>query len=225
MNKNVETLVLNTIEEFVENWSLFTAYDVTLTVREGTTQNVRHHEVRDFVHQQMAQNSEYTKALIHIPNASGDTYLFYPLFDSKGNPTDISTYDPNWVKQAAPTNRFVRACSAPAVPAALAPLALTDDTGEDKDQLNLTSRDRICVPARFIRQIGLKHGDRVFVQVQSATHSLKLLAYEPNVSTASYLVEKDDGVRLIKSLFDEANLAIPIALSKINADQNSITIG
>jgi hypothetical protein len=73
------------LDEFIEDDNAFTAYDVTLTLRDKfPKKNIRHGEVKEIVHKAMLEYSGYERKLIDV-NKPGDwPWVYYP-----------EGYDPN----------------------------------------------------------------------------------------------------------------------------------
>jgi retron-type reverse transcriptase len=90
-------LVAQIVEEKVVHGEMFTAYDITVQARKLGS-NVRHHEVRDLVHELYEQgrmSAAYTRSLINV-GAPTQPYLYHRYSDNPGSyrtpaPTSPST--------------------------------------------------------------------------------------------------------------------------------------
>ena len=208
MDNNVKNLIQATVDQFVGEDRLFTAYDVTKYVRRLTMTNVRHNEAKEEVHGLMTPHIgvTYNREFIQIPGATEKPLLYYP--NKPG--VSASDYRPGGQTVARQTGRFAQLGKmlppTPQLP------ATTDDDDEDSDPPAPRAkkgtcpdrRGRICVPARHVRQIGLRSGLTAYVEVQQGMVTIH--SSPPPQYTASYIVDKNDDIRLGRQIATVANL-------------------
>ena len=98
-NRAVASLIEDILEEKTQNADVFTAYDVTQTVRNETTDNVRHNDVRAILNNQFAQGGirDYERELktLDLPS-SPQALVYFPLgktADDYGLALDVDDTD------------------------------------------------------------------------------------------------------------------------------------
>lgn len=196
MDDSIKSVVRNVVDEFVQADRLFTAYDVTkaVRVRAGRSTNVRHNEAKEEVHALLEPqlNAGLYKRELRNFGAGEPAWVYYP------DGEDPNTYDPhNTQRSVVRVAQVAQRAAAPQLPPA------SDDEDEPATQ---DGRGRVCVPAKFLRDIGLKYGMRAFVVADKE----KLVVYkkQPTVPfAASYRVDAHNNLRVGHNVVELANLA------------------
>ena len=214
---------LNEIEEVVTEFTnadkMFTAWDVTMEVRKRSKDRVQHFEVKKEVHRMFDQGGmcSYNRTLANLPNINPQPWIYHPL----GFDPSLYNGKPSVVTPATPV----------ALPAPNSMTALDDgvDTAADGTTVyKFDSTDRLCVPNRLVRQLGLKNGDYVTVFCDvSPSNEVKLVSKSQNLPqgaspVADYVVDRYDNVRMGRATF--AKLGISAVAFEIEGDSNEIKV-
>jgi len=185
----------DSIADLVAGESLFTAYDVTKTLRHKGY-HVRHGEVRDAVRDYNFPQM-YTEG---VDNSIGAIVHFNRNYA-------ISDYNPNWIPEYAVANG-----GGPTAPSSPGPKS----TGTGNGATNPTAtqivdkRSRFCVPASKLRGAGFIKGMQVKVFVD---HD-KIVIHN-GTDGAEVTVDKSNNVRIAKGTLQNAFDSMP---STINID-------
>ena len=199
--------ITTVVNEFVNDNKMFTAFDVTRELRGRVKDRVQHHEVKREVHQMFTSGQVfgYNRTLANLPGVNPQPWIYHPLA------ADFTTYNGN---PAAVT---------PVAPSPVLPsISSTDDDDDDDEDDNnrvykFDSTDRLCVPNKLIRQLGLKCGDEVHivcttpptneVAIVKKNHSFP--GVPPHISSvfADYVVDRYDNVRITKGAFNRIGLS------------------
>lgn len=215
---------LNEIEEVVsENVNadkMFTAWDVTVEVRKRSKDRVQHYEVKREVHKLFDNGcmSGYNRVLANLPGINPQPFLYFPPS------CDPTTYTG---KPAAPA-------AAVALPAPTSSMTALDDGtdvgGDGSVVYKFDTTDRLCVPNRLVRQLGLKAGDEVevvctvppgneVVVVQKGSPSIVGKGLSP---VATYVVDSYDNVRITRGALNKIGLSA--VAFEIDGDGNEIKV-
>ena len=197
--------IADTIADMVDMYSMFTAYDVTKTLRhEGY--HVRHSEVRDVV-RDYDFPYEYREAV----DSNIGALVHYYMND------DVADYDPNKVPEfvvnyggggpTAPSSGGSQGgnnggASAPSTPST----KIVD------------KRSRFCVPASKLRNAGFMKGMHVRVLVD---HD-KIVIHN-GTDGAEVTVDKSNNVRIAKGTLQNAFDAMPSTI-KIDVSTNKVEL-
>jgi len=134
------------VANFVSEQRMFTAFDVTLEIRNnvGRGVNVRHAEIKNDIHKEMAQHldGDWNKSSQDI-GASVQAFVYYHFMS---DPTTYESQTGN--KPAKP--------SAPTSDGTTASVASSDAFAVD-------GRSRLLIPASFMQHLGVSGGDTVRV--------------------------------------------------------------
>lgn len=183
MDTDTQELVTTIVEEFVHSDRLFTVHDVTVEARTRTSVNVKHNEVRDLVHPQMqpyVSAGVYSVSELDV-NTNVKPLLYHP---SSKLPSDYSG------RGASAGGRFGTLANRPPAGGAAA-------LGGDK-------RGRVCVPNKLVQDIGLRHGMRAYVTVEQKR--IVIHRTTPPAFKFSYLVDKDNNIRVGRQVLEAADL-------------------
>lgn len=209
------------VNEFVNDNKMFTAWDVTTTVRKRSKDRVQHFEVKKEVHRMFDNGGmdTYCRQLANLPNVNPQPWLYYP-----------PTADPTLYGQ-------LPAVPAVAVLPAPSSMSSVDDDGSDiaadgSVVYKFDTTDRLCVPNKLIRELNLKTGDYVSL-VCTVPPTSEVCVVEkngcfpgtpPHLSSviASYAVDSYDNVRISRSALQK--IGINGVAFEINRDNQAIRI-
>jgi hypothetical protein len=205
--------ITDVVNNFVNDNKLFTAYDVTVEVRKKVSGRVPHDEVKREVHKLFNSGSifGYNRALANLSGVNPQPWVYHPLA------ADPTTYDGKPVCQ----NPVAAVASAltPKPPVAAALAVVGDDDDEEVDGVyKFDSTDRLCVPAKLVRQLGLHDGAQVSL-LASVPPSDVVMVVDKNAfinglsEIATYTVDCYDNVRISRG-----------TLSKVGIDGNTFEI-
>jgi len=196
------------VTEFVDNNTMFTAWDVTLATRKRSKDRVQHYEVKREVHRMFDNGNMtgYNRQLANLPGVNPQPWLYFPPS------ADPNTYTG---KPAAPS----AAAALPAVAAtpALSMSSLDDgaDIGGDGSVVyKFDSTDRLCIPNKLIREIGLKWGDEVDLVATVPPSANEISVYQKDTADfnsglspcGSYTVDEYDNVRISRGKLTQLGL-------------------
>ena len=187
-----EAAVKDMVNELTGDSQMFTAFDVTKAVRANGLR-VKHNDVRGVVHAMYncyEMDSDYQRTSHTLPNGES-AFVFHDMHD------DLNYYDSDAIKGPAAKAAPV----AKPAPKVVAPVSNAVATGL-KYSMSPDGRNRICVPAKALRAIGLRDGDEVGVFVER--NSIRLGHFA--MPDATYYVDKSGNVRLTSSLLFKASL-------------------
>lgn len=214
-------LIEDAVNNFVNDNKMFTAFDVTKEVRGQTQDRVYHDEVKKEVHKMFHNNrvSGYARSLASLPNANPQPWLYHPVN------VNTSLYQGSPVADNAANAPVAQA--AVATPTPTAAISSVVDDGDDDNVYSLDTTNRLCVPNKLVRQTGLKHGDGAAVYFNGVTRQVHVLALNkaaPSMSShlTSYVVDKDDNIRITESVLNKAGLSGTDY--EITGDGDSITV-
>lgn len=206
--------IVDVVNDLLREETMFTAWDVTCVLRKKVKQKVQHYEVKREVHQMFEQGDfpGYARALANLPNINPQPWIYYP-----------PSLDPNDYKGKPVTASGVAAM--PAVAALPAPTASMSSVDDDTDTdiaadgsvvYKFDTTDRLCVPNKLVRDLGLKEGDEVEV-VACATIPTEVCVVPkggvypgqpPHVSSsvAKLTVDRYDNVRIGRTTLNKVGL-------------------
>ena len=207
--------ITDVVNDFVNADMMFTAFDVTMALRKKTRQHVQHYEVKREVHN-MFQNGQmfsYNRALANLPNVDPQPWVYHPIS------ADVSLYSGKPVSMATATAvPAVAVTATPAVaalPGAPSSISTIDDGNDGVDVAadgtvvyKFDTTDRLCVPNKLVRQLGLKDSDPVTVS-SNAKNEVTVSAALPAGAThiADYHVDRYDNVRIGRATFTKAGIS------------------
>lgn len=194
----------DSVSEFVNANTMFTAWDVTMAVRKRSQDRVQHYEVKREVHKMFDQGSmfSYNRTLANLPNVSPQPWIYHPLG------SDVSQYNGH------PT---VSGSSAPAAPSPVQSISSVDDGNDDGSDTaadgsivyKFDSTDRLCVPNKFVRQIGLKKGDVVAMLCSNhPSNEVEVFKFDLNKhgTCNTYTVDSYDNVRISRAALQQLGI-------------------
>lgn len=159
MDDNQKQLVMNIVNSFVADGFMFTAYDVTRSMRKNNIK-VLHREVNDVVKSMFnnAKMGDYTRDLFDVGSTSVPWVYMHPL-------SDVQDYSPDWM-QNNPTQENMRYVYAPTIDN-----ESDEDEDDDEDEgetadatadstnndiLYVTKENRLNIPKHLVRQAQLR---------------------------------------------------------------------
>ncbi len=168
-----------TVRNFLEQGRAFTAYDVTIETRNRMKFGLHHNDARDDIHQLTLLNDALA---FGWTNSNGFTqnwnrtrveltsgvkaFVFHPV-----------SFDPYTYQgipiQAAHVVQTPPPASISAVPAAPQTQSVQNQTAND-GTLKRDSRERLLIPTRYLREVGIAPGDTVRLYSHTPTKSLVL---------------------------------------------------
>ena len=198
----------NVVNDFVNNGTMFTAWDVTLAVRKTVKAKVQHYEVKREVHQMFDNGNMvgYNRELANLPNVDPQPWIYYP-------PTaDPKTYTGKPVAPAA-----AAALPAPTPVASMTALDDGADIGGDGSVVyKWDTTDRLCVPNKLVRDLGFKAGDEVdVVSVNTVQNEVCVVkkgetfpGAPPHLSAtlATLTVDRYDNIRIGRTALNKASI-------------------
>jgi hypothetical protein len=185
-------LIEKTVDDYVKGNMMFTAYDVTKEVRKQATDRVYNDEVKKDVHKYFGQGmmAGYSRALAIIAGVNPQPWLYFPMGadPSKYTGTPIAhDTQPDDGNVISSIGSFAN--TAPTI---------------DSKVYKLDTTDRLCIPNKFVRQLGVNTGWTLFVNQSGTALSISKTG---NINfLAFYMVDKDDNVRLTASTLRKGGL-------------------
>ncbi len=203
----------NTVNDFVRDNKLFTAYDVTVAVRQNVKDRVSHKDVKREVHKMFDSGSlfGYNRTLANLAGVNPQPWIYHPLAE------DASTYTGDAKVTKSSGNVFVDLGLPNPVAAVVASLSTLPDELHEFD-----STDRLCVPAKLVRQLGLhEHDEAVLVTVSNDEFSI---LSKSNAQTwfADYVVDRYDNVRVSRATL--LKNGVDGNKFEITGDANKVTV-
>lgn len=223
MSNSIEKTIRDVVDKFVSDGFMFTAFDVTRTVREevGKSTSVSHNDVKTII-QNAFNNGElgqYVRDLINV-GTKVEPFVYYHPY------SDISNYDPKWILNDPNQDNMKADLSAsPAVPVTpyssggyQPPILDLDDDDDDtvsvpastsgsppvsiklgKNQHRLTSEGRLQIPINIVREAGLKVNQ--YASIINNNGSLTIVGQAiPSVNSEVVKVNKDGRIRICRSI-------------------------
>lgn len=186
-------LVLGVVNEFINQSKMFTAHGVTKEVRNRTKDKVIHNEIKGEVHGLFNNGNmfNYNRTLANIQGANPQPWIYHPLSIAPSLVTAIFGNPPT--NTVADTTNLTQSITA----------TISTTNGSS---YKLDSTNRLCIPARLIRQMGLKPGNEVGVFGENNELVLRK-GIVAGVLT-SYVVDSYDNVRLTLSALRKGGLRV-----------------
>lgn len=208
----------NVVNDLVNNGTMFTAWDVTLAVRKTVKARVQHFEVKREVHQMFDNGNMvgYNRELANLPNVDPQPWIYYPPS------ADPKTYTGKPVAPAA-----AAALPAPTPVASMTALDDGADIGGDGSVVyKWDTTDRLCIPNKLIREMGLKQGDEVEVvcAVPPGNEVSVFQKGKPDYTkglsnVATYVVDTYDNVRITRGALNKIGLSAVAFEIERNGDE------
>ena len=208
------------VSEFVNADVMFTAFDVTMALRKRSKSRIQHYEVKGEVHKMFANGGmfSYNRTLANLPNVNPQPWVYHPVS------ADVSLYN------GKPLDAKVAVLPAPALAAPVSSMTAVDDDDDGTDiggdgsvVYKFDTTDRLCVPNKLVRQLGLKDSDPVTVSLLT-TNEVVLTPGLPAGAThiADYHVDRYDNVRIGRATFTKAGISA--VAFEIDGDNSKITV-
>lgn len=191
----------NVVSEFLAAEKMFTAWDVTMEVRKRSKDRVQHFEVKKEVHKIFDQGnmSGYSRTLANLQNVSPQPWIYH-----------LSTDDPS-IYDGKPT---VPAAAVPTTP--ISSISSVDDNSvadiaaDGSAVYKFDTTDRLCVPNKLVREIGLKAGDEI--EITAADLSSFFVQPKGNGPAApsvvaNYVVDRYDNVRVSRATLGKLGIS------------------
>lgn len=182
------------VENLLESGNMFTAYDVTKSVRKTTKSNVDHYDVQKYVHQYMDEimdGWDYTRSNhTFLKNGMPTTVILY----HNVNELNLNNYNPNAVsgpkKKVPLTPKSVKTVNT--VPATKGSVVRKVMSG------------RLTIPTFMIDKLGMEAGDTAFIS-KSTQQGLLLVtkvAWKHPV-VAKLMVDSKGNIRISRRILNK----------------------
>jgi hypothetical protein len=211
-NDPVSKIITATVDGFVKDGKMFTAFDVTTKIRSMGVY-CKHNAVKADIHSAMADviddgSEGYEKTLADV-DATNRAFVYHK-----------STDDPHTYYQSTDSS-----ATTPATP--VAPKTVVAPTPKlQGTPLNRDKRGRVCLPADMLRDIGATVGKKVEIAPQSGKISVSTYNHVNPLSSKNshvYKVDRDNNVRISASVLEKAKIS-QIALINACQDNGVITV-
>ncbi len=205
--------IIDVVNDFVDDTKMFTAWDVTVELRKQSKNRIQHFEVKKEVHRIFDQGNMfgYNRALANLPNIALQPWIYHPLN------ADPNMYMGNVVA--------ITPASTPVVPSTC---SISMTTPPKNDYHYYGASNRLCIPNKLIRQLGLRKGHEVLLLRPLTSNDEVVIKpkrwFIPNGSSpvAVYTVDKHDNVRIPRSTLNKAGLVA--SAFEISGDVYSVKI-
>ena len=184
------------VQGFIDADEMFSAFDVTKTLRNTHGMTVYHSEVKKAVHgmyDSWAVGADhdylfdgYGRSIVHTSNFS---VLVYAPAGKNANDYDPDNIDP----KPAPVSATTNVSQKPAT------------VGTGISRCNVDNRGRLLITAALVKGIGLTPGDTAHVSVGTS----KLVVSSVTLGTATdrtYVVDKDNAIRISRRVLRKVGL-------------------
>lgn len=203
-NDPVSKIITATVDGFVKDGKMFSAYDVTLKIRKMGVY-CKHHAVKADIHSAMADvmnegSEDYDKTLVNT-----GTYRTYVYHKSGEDAHKYNASD----DAVAP---------APVAPKTTKVLISGQNASRD-------GRGRVCLPASMLRSIGATKGEKVVISPMNG--EVVVSSYNPSNSITKdshvYKVDRDNNVRISAGVLAKAKLGVQNGFA-VEQTKNSIRV-
>jgi bifunctional DNA-binding transcriptional regulator/antitoxin component of YhaV-PrlF toxin-antitoxin module len=193
-------LIEDVVNDFVNNGQMFTAHNVTAEVRRRTKDRVAHDDVKRDVHKMFNDGAmfSYNRSLASLQNVNPQPWIYHPLN------SDASQYD------GKPS-----VAATVATPVLPVPTPNSISTNGD-ETYKLDTTDRLCIPAKLVRQAGLAAGQVVIVLAMlndkelvltGAGNAAKIASSNAVDLITSYVVDSYDNIRITRGALQKGHLS------------------
>jgi hypothetical protein len=171
------------------NGEMFTAHDVTRAVRHqvGPHVDIPHHEVRLLVHNLFEKGqvgTDYARSLVPFPGANPVPFVYHRTTD---DPATYKRPDDSTLSPSPFTGNSITVGTPPP------PLSITNI----KEEIcHADARDTLCVPAKYIKGIGLAKGYKAYVWSDPLNSCAVLSLVVPDQEHFEYTVDHGHNVRI-----------------------------
>jgi hypothetical protein len=198
--------ITQVVKQFVEEGKMFTAFEVSLAVKEQGVQQ-RHRHMKDTVHEvifEIGGPASYTRTLMdvgapeqawvyHLPQDNPYKYVPLPRADGKPQPkADDPFIVPIGVRNPIKLNAAVKS------PAAIPPGAFGTD-----------QRGRLCIPVPMLARLGAGPGQSVDVRCDATEEKVYITRpnpTQPQDPDTTYTVEPDGNIRITQGTLEKAGI-------------------
>lgn len=210
MNKNIDKVaVMATVETFMNKGFMFSAFDVTKTIRANVGKNVfiPHTEVREVVSSMYEDGSmgQYVRDLAKMGSSSEAWVYYHPV-------SDINDYDSDWINSNPNQDGMKADKDSSNSSTSMPPLTLDVDVGGNT--LKVHNKDSIVNPSSPIQKAitAIKNFKSPFAKAIDSCSGQ--ISSDPNINASKYKYHK---------LTKEGRLNIPKSiLDKVIANSNKM---
>jgi antitoxin component of MazEF toxin-antitoxin module len=205
-NHHLETRIRDIVATKVKNGEMFTAHDIAKLI-DSKRAFAYISQVKPIVDALMRKEATYTSEFRTFGLTAFPAVVYYPLG------ADVSIYHPNKGKQGVSQASSTK--SNPNVPSAFGSTRHTADDTADVKIVKVGSGNRVRVPADSIRKLGLKAGDKAYVNFDG--NNITISADKPRgKSSKVYTVDMYDNLLLRLHFY---NPAVTIFKAKVQGSK------
>ncbi len=214
MDAALTAVIEGVIDDKVQNGELFTAWDVTVEVRNRGHRD-RHNNIKNVVHDYFARGqmgADYNRTLINVPGAPIQPWCYHRFTDDPH-----TSYNP----QASKPQKTTPAAVAAQV-AGFYAQGQADDDGDDGSTTTVPAslpavlpsvagfrqpdaRGTVCVPADVLRAAGFKPKDTAHVWQHTADTLKVCKPATGGKPLGEYTVDENNNVRITKHVLQNIN--------------------
>ena len=204
---HVQSLILSVTSDLVQKRKPFTAFDVTRIIRSDYGVRARHDNLKTVVHSlyDNGQFGNYTRTLIQIPGVSVDPNLYH---DPGSDPDDYinSIVNP---KQKIAKQSLAGAITSPVpsksvvTPSKTVVSSKTAMPNLTVNGFTLDKRNRLGIPAVFVRALGANPGDVLYATPSAGCISITNFN-QGSATTFEYVVDKSNNIRISHRLISSS---------------------
>lgn len=223
ISPNIMKKLEKTVQAYLEQGRMFTAYDVTIDTRKRENIFLRHDEVGGACHEieslvdaldfgfqnPQGQTAMWSRTRRDIPGGSGKWVWVY-------HPTNLDPQSYQFLKSKPQGQQSQPAQPAPTAPSlsisTIADGNTTDSGGEQDDgTFAVDFRNRLMIPTRFMKAAGIAGGDECYVIPDITTNTVLVCKDTPalqagGIKYTTQKVEKDGELRLSSKTLHAADL-------------------
>lgn len=208
-----------TVRQFLDQDTMFTGYDVTIETRNREHIFMRHEDVREGIHELDVlkdaldyghvnsgnMTRSWCKFQMSLPNGKW-AWLFHPSH------IDPKTYVPRTASQAGSLSAVPAQNSPPVASISAVSNEVSSDSGGKQDDGTFSTdyRSRLLIPTQYLKQAGLKSGDKVCVSADDSNKIIVICkesdALRNNRVITVQTVERDGDLRLSSRTFKTADI-------------------
>lgn len=210
-----------TVRQFLDEGRMFTAYDVTIETREREDVQMRHKDVRGACHEiqcladacdfgwddPQGGTIDWSRTQVSMGSGGQWAFVYHP------SNVDPHSYQPRSTgqKPQASSQPHSQPAPTPSTPS-ITSTPPTDSGGQNSDgSFGTDYRNRLFVPTKYLRQVGLAPGDDCFVIADKDNKLILLAADDTNfkddtVRITTQRVERNGDLRLSSTTLNAADL-------------------
>jgi hypothetical protein len=212
MDAAIQQVAEQVVDDKVQAGEMFTAYDVTLEVRNRGHRAKHNGGIKELVHDLFGQGRmtpDYTRTLINLPGAPIQPWCYHPITSdptlyapkTAANPAAVASAVSSFYAQpnAVPDDDDSVPSTAPA--GVISSVSPANGDGRKPD-----ARGTVCVPAKSLRAAGLRPKDTAYVVPDPTGKFLVVGNVKPAGDHAEYTVDENNNVRITKATFQKYGL-------------------